>query len=111
MTVTFVNKGSVLVISIAGELDQHSADYIRQKIDAQMIRSTTRNIVFDLSKISFMDSSGIGVIMGRFKNIQQLGGKAALAGGAPQIRRIFEMAGILRLMPIYEDMNSAVSSF
>ena len=65
MQVKFSNKGKTLVVSVSGELDHHSAEFLREKIDGEIIKSTTRNIIFELSKLSFMDSSGIGVDTGQ----------------------------------------------
>ena len=111
MQVKFLNKGTTLVISIIGEVDHHSAEYIRSKIDAEMLKSITRNIIFDFSKVSFMDSSGIGIIIGRYKTIQKLGGKALIVNPNEQITKIFEMSGIFKLMPLYKDMDSALHAF
>jgi stage II sporulation protein AA (anti-sigma F factor antagonist) len=107
LQVKFTNKGSTLVISIIGELDHHTAEYIRQKIDSEIIKSTTKNIIFDFSKLTFMDSSGIGVIIGRYKNIQKLNGKAAIVNANQQIRRILEMSGLLRIMILHDSVDKA----
>lgn len=111
MQIKLTNKGTTLVISIIGELDHHTAEHIRQKIDGELIKSTTKNIIFDFSRLQFMDSSGIGVIMGRYKTIQKLNGKAAIAGAGSQVMRVLEMAGILRIMPAYDNMDAALKSF
>lgn len=108
MQIKFSNKGTTLIIGVSGELDHHSAEYARQKIDAEIIKSTTKNILFDLGKLSFMDSSGIGIIMGRYKNIQKLSGRAAIVNANAQVKRILEMSGILRIMPIYDNMDHAI---
>lgn len=107
MQIKFTNKSTTLVIGIAGELDHHSSEYVRQKIDAEMVKSTTKNIIFDFSKVTFMDSSGIGVIMGRYKNIQQWNGKAAVADVSPQIRRMLDMSGLQKLVPVYGNVDEA----
>ncbi|MCX8129261.1 MAG: anti-sigma F factor antagonist [Clostridia bacterium] len=109
MQVKFSNKGSTLIVSIIGELDHHSAEYIREKVDAEMMKSTTKNMIFDFSKVSFMDSSGIGVIMGRYKNIQKLNGKAVIVSVSDQIKRIFDMSGLLRIMPVYDNIDTAIN--
>ncbi|MDF2523318.1 MAG: spoIIAA [Clostridiales bacterium] len=108
LQIRFTNKGNTLVIGITGELDHHSAEYIRQKVDAEMMKATTKNIVFDFSKVSFMDSSGIGVIMGRYKNIIKLSGKTAIINANIQIKRILEMSGILKIIPVYDSINDAM---
>lgn len=109
LQIKFSNRGSTLIVSLVGELDQHSAEYTRQKIDAEIIRSTTKNIVFDLSKMSFMDSSGIGVIMGRYKNISRLKGKIAIAAAMPQIKRILDISGIFKFIPYFQSASEAVA--
>lgn len=111
MQVKFTNKSTTLIISIIGEVDHHSAEYIRSKIDAEVLKSTNKNIIFDFNKVTFMDSSGIGVIIGRYKTVQKLGGKAAIVNLSEQIRKIFEMSGIFKLMPLYENMGTALNAF
>jgi stage II sporulation protein AA (anti-sigma F factor antagonist) len=108
LKVKFTNKGSVLVIKISGELDHHSAEYFRQKIDSEIIKSTTRDIIFDLSNLDFMDSSGIGVLMGRYKNISKFNGRAVIVNPGKQIRRILEMSGILKIMKVYSNSEQAL---
>lgn len=110
MQVKFNNKGSTLIVSILGELDHHSAEYIRQKVDNEILKSTTRNVIFDFAKVSFMDSSGIGVIIGRYKNISKLNGKVAVVNASTQIGRILEMSGILRIISLYESIDTAIKA-
>lgn len=111
MQIKFVVKGTTLIIKIIGELDHHYSEYVRQKVDAQIMKSTIKNIIFDLSKLSFMDSSGIGVIIGRYKNIQNLKGKAAIVSTHSHINRILHATGILKIMNIYDDLDKAVNAF
>lgn len=109
MQIKFSYRGTTLIARVIGELDHHSAEYARQKIDGEMVKSTTKNLVFDFSQLTFMDSSGIGIIMGRYKNIQKLNGKIAIVCGNPQISRILKMCGIPKLMNIYDNLDSAIS--
>lgn len=110
MQVKLSNKGTTLIVGIVGELDHHSAEYIRQKVDGEIIKSSTKNVIFDLSNVSFMDSSGIGVIMGRFKNVQKLSGKTVLIGLNDHIKRIFDMAGLLKIIPEYDNVDIALKN-
>ena len=110
MQIKFSNRGTTLIVSIVGELDHHTAEYARQKIDNEITKSTTRNVLFDMSKLGFMDSSGIGIIMGRYKNIRKLNGNAAVVNANSHVRRILEMSGILKLMPFYDNMDSAINN-
>ena len=67
MKVKISYKGTILIASLEGELDHHSAQYVRQKIDSELMKSSNRDMILDFSKVSFMDSSGIGVVIGRYK--------------------------------------------
>lgn len=111
MQVKLSNKGTTLIASIIGELDHHSAEDARNKVDNEIIKATTKNVVFDFSKVNFMDSSGIGVIMGRYKNLQKLKGKVALVNPSPHIKRIFEMAGLFKFIPLFDTVDKAVREF
>lgn|GEM_PF-18010 len=107
--VKFSKRGQALIVSIVGELDHHSAEYIKSKVDSEIIKSSTKNMIFDFSKVSFMDSSGIGTIIGRYKKIKNLNGKTAIANISPQTKRIIEMSGLLKIIQIYESIDIAVS--
>lgn len=109
MKVKISYKGSTLIAGIIGELDHHSAEYIREKIDSELIKATTKNVIFDFSKVTFMDSSGIGVIMGRFKNVSKLNGKLSVANVSDQMLRIFEMSGLLKVIPTYDNIDIAIN--
>lgn len=110
MQVKFIKKGTTLVVSIMGEMDHHSAEYVRQKIDSEIIKSSTKNVVFDFSKVSFMDSSGIGVIVGRYKNVQKINGKTLMSNVDTQMKKIFEMSGLLKIIPVFDDIDMAIRS-
>ncbi len=110
MNIRFTNRGSTLIASFTGELDHHFAEYARNKIEGELLKATTRDVIFDFSGLSFMDSSGIGVIVGRYANIKKLGGKAAIICRDNKIRRILEISGILKLMSVYENLNSALDA-
>ncbi|HHV60605.1 MAG TPA: anti-sigma F factor antagonist [Clostridiaceae bacterium] len=110
MNVEFLNKGTALVIKIKGELDHHTAEDVRQKIDNEIMKSVAKNVVFDFSEVSFMDSSGIGVIMGRYKNLKQLRGKVSLVNLKPQLKKIFDMSGVFKYVPVYESIHEAINA-
>jgi stage II sporulation protein AA (anti-sigma F factor antagonist) len=110
LQVKFSKRGSTIIVSIIGELDHHSAEYIKNKVDSETMKSTTKNVIFDFSKVSFMDSSGIGTIIGRYKNIQKLNGKTAIVNMNTQIKRIFVMSGLMKIIPEYESIDEALSA-
>lgn len=110
MDIKFSNRGSTLIAVFSGELDHHFAEYARNKIDGELLKATTRNVIFDFSGLSFMDSSGIGVIVGRYANIKKLGGRMAIICKNQKIFRILEISGILKLVQVFDDLDNALES-
>lgn len=95
-----------LIISLKADLDHHLADEIREVIDDVIEERGVRNIIFDFSKISFMDSAGIGLIMGRYKKIREVG-KIAVVGINPSIERILQISGLHKIVKEYSDVAQA----
>lgn len=98
---------NTLITEISGELDHHSAAKIRSEIDAA-ISEETKNIILDLTNLTFMDSSGIGMIMGRYKKIQHHSGKLIIVAPKPQVKRILEMSGLLNIITIEASIRQAL---
>lgn len=92
--------GSTLWIWVPKELDHHSAEQICQKVDYQIQTRDIREIVFDFSETSFCDSSGIGMLMGRYKMIRALGGKIRAVRVQAQVARILTLSGITKIIPV-----------
>lgn len=108
MEIKLTNRGNTLIAKFLGELDDHTADYARQKIDNEIIKPITKNVIFDFTNLTFMDSSGVGVIMGRYKNIVKTNGKAAISCSNPQIIRLLEISGISKVIPVYPNVDTAL---
>lgn len=89
---------NMLMIRLAGELDHSMAAHIRAEVDALILDSRIKRLVFDLNELRFMDSSGIGLIIGRYKLMARRGGTVAVTGPDKHIDRIFEMAGLYQLV-------------
>ncbi len=106
----FIECGNALVAVLSGEIDQYCAAYIRNKIDIELELSPMKNLVIDLSKVDFMDSAGIGLIIGRKKNTEAMGGKIALAGADKKLMRILDLSGITRFIGVYSDYRKAVEA-
>ncbi len=100
----------VLIVRFTGELDHHTADHVRTKLDESIHSRQTDHIVLSLKDLQFMDSSGIGVILGRYKLIKSKGGKMAVCDATPPVYRLLEMSGLFKIMPIYESESDALSS-
>ncbi|MDE7211657.1 MAG: anti-sigma factor antagonist [Lachnospiraceae bacterium] len=102
--------GSVLIIMPTKELDHCTAVDVRQEADEQIERGGALHLLFDFSKIRFMDSSGIGVIMGRYKKVIFQGGNIACCGVEPEIDRILTLSGLYRIMPRFESRGEALAA-
>jgi len=95
-----------MIISLKADLDHHLADEMREVIDKIIDERGVRNIIFDFSKISFMDSAGIGLIMGRYKKIRGVG-RIAVVGVNPSIERILQISGLHKIVKEYPDVTQA----
>ena len=92
-----------LTIFLPGELDHHNAEEIRKRSDYLIDQNHIRYVIFDFTDTTFMDSSGIGVIMGRYKRIYMLGGEACAVHTSERMKKILTMSGVTRIMQIYEE--------
>ena len=96
----FDTDDNVLYINITEELDHHTTEKIRRKMDNEITRFMPRKVMFDFSKVSFMDSAGIGLLIGRYKLIKMLGGMAEIMNTNKSIEKVLEMSGIVKIIPI-----------
>ncbi len=96
----FYEEDKLLIFKITEEIDDFSVQKIRRRADYEIERYMPKKVVFDFNSVTFMDSAGIGLIIGRYKFAKMLGGTVELANLTNSIKRIFEMSGILRLIPI-----------
>ena len=92
--------GIALRIKLRGEIDHHSAVAVRSAIDEKIYELRPKRMVMDLSRIDFMDSSGLGLIMGRYALIQKLGGELIVSEPSDRVLRVFELAGLGRIIKI-----------
>ena len=89
--------GGALVVKLYGEIDQHCVSEIRDDIDRQIAIRNINSLIVDLGGVEFMDSSGIGMIMGRYKNMVSRGGKMMLVRPQPQVDKVLELSCIKKL--------------
>lgn len=92
-----------LTIFLPNELDHHNAEAIRKEADDLIEQKQIRCVIFDFADTNFMDSSGIGVIMGRYKLIYLLGGEVWAVNANERIKKILAMSGVTRIIQIYEE--------
>mgnify|MGYP002590477639 CR=1 FL=1 len=95
-------KNQCLVIRLPKEIDHCQAEQIRQECERSFMNFIIRDIIFDFSDTSFMDSSGIGIIMGRYKTVSLIGGEVWAVHTNERIRKILTFSGATKIMQIYE---------
>jgi len=88
-----------LIFEIHEEIDEYVVQNMRRRLDNEIERYMPKEVIFDFNKVSFMDSAGIGLIIGRYKLASILGGKVEVTNLTVQVRKIFEMSGILKIIP------------
>ncbi|CAM3875507.1 anti-sigma F factor antagonist [Mesobacillus zeae] len=91
-------KNNVLCIRLSGELDHHTADELREQATKALESENVRHIVLNLEELSFMDSSGLGVILGRYKQIKQLHGEMIVCAISAPVKRLFDMSGLFKIV-------------
>ena len=100
MEMTAIKRDKKMIVSLSGEIDHHSARDIRDAIDRLIIAERPECLILDLSGIDFMDSSGLGLILGRYTKIRDLQGVLEIEDPTPQIEKILKLAGVNRLIPV-----------
>ena len=90
----------LLILKITEEIDEHTTKEIRRRADYEIERYMPKRVIFDFDSVTFMDSAGIGIIIGRYKFAKMIGAKVEVSNLTKSVKRIFEMSGILKLIPI-----------
>ena len=102
METKFYEKDKLLIFKISEEIDDYTVRKIRRRADYEIERYMPKRVVFDFDSVTFMDSAGIGLIIGRYKFVNMLGGKLELTNLTQNVKKIFEMSGILKIIPVVE---------
>lgn len=102
MEINFYITGDTLVTSLAGEIDHYSAEKVRNDIDDEMKLYHAKNLIIDFSGVTFMDSSGVGMVLGRYNKVKALGGKVVILNANRLVKQILDMSGVFTLME-YEE--------
>ncbi len=101
--VELIQDGQRLTAQLTGEIDHHTAREMRERIDAAVLRGQVTTLRLDFGGVTFMDSSGIGLIMGRYRLMQGLGGKVEVIRASRRMTKLMEMAGLGLLKVIRPD--------
>lgn len=91
-------NGANLVLRVSEELDHHAAAQISKTVDVLIEKGNVKNVVFDFTGMTFMDSSGIGMVMGRYRKLQYFGGNVYVTGVGSGVDRIFSMSGLYKII-------------
>lgn len=102
MSVEIKTSGDTVTAYLSGELDHHSAKEMREAVDNSVELNMPSRLVLDFTGVSFMDSSGIGLVMGRYRTLSKTGARLYITGASKQIYKVMKLAGIERLAKLEE---------
>jgi len=108
MELKYLEEKKAIIVKINEELDHHTCSRLRNEIDSEIDFRVPEKLIFDFENVSFMDSSGIGIVIGRYKNMKSIGGEAIIANTRPTVKRIFEMSGMNKIVSFYDKVEDAV---
>ena len=100
MPVRIESSGQTVTAYLEGELDHHTAREIRETIDAELENGSVKLLIIDFRDVTFMDSSGIGLVMGRYRQMKFYDGELQVVNTSPQIYKVMRIAGLDRLAMI-----------
>ncbi|BBW95730.1 anti-sigma F factor antagonist [Geobacillus sp. FSL W8-0032] len=103
-------KQDVLIVRLSGELDHHTAEALREQVTDVLENQGIRHIVLNLGQLTFMDSSGLGVILGRYKQIKNMGGQMVVCAVSPAVKRLFDMSGLFKIIRLEADEQFALQA-
>ena len=101
MIIDLSGQQKLLTVRLDGELDHFTTARVREAVESELVRTGAVNVAFGFSGVTFMDSSGIGMILGRYKTVTALGGRIILFGMNGETERIMRMSGVDRIAEIY----------
>lgn len=96
-------RGSCLFVYVPRELDHHFAKQVTEEVDRELGKGNVRQLVFDFSDTTFMDSSGIGMLMGRYRMLHYSGGKVTAIHVSDRVNRIMRLSGIYKYIEISQE--------
>ncbi len=99
MQVSAKINNNTLILSLEGELDQHTASYVKTLLDEHLSQNVVKQVIFDLKNLEFMDSTGIGVLIGRYKKMKEKNVPIFILNPSSHIDKILNMTAIYQIMP------------
>lgn len=108
MEISFESSKETLIIAMKGELDHFASDNIKEEINKRLTYQNYLNIIFNFYGVSFMDSSGIGMLIGRYREVDMRGGRIAACCINRELMRIFDISGIKNIIRIFDSVEEAL---
>jgi anti-sigma B factor antagonist len=102
-------SGDCAVLQVSGEIDLYTAPVLRERIQDLAAKGTV-HIIADLSRVDFLDSTGLGVLVGGLRRLREAGGSLTLVISAPRIRRVFEITGLTKVFPPQPSVPAAITA-
>ncbi|WP_243290133.1 anti-sigma F factor antagonist [Bacillus sp. FJAT-47783] len=103
-------KKNVLCVRLSGELDHHTTEELRNQVNEVVETQKIEHMVFNFQDLRFMDSSGLGVILGRYKQIRNIGGEMVVCAVSPPIKRLLDMSGLFKIIRLEETEKAALAT-
>ena len=100
VNIDYQEKDKLLTFRITEEIDHHWSEKIRRQVDDEIERYVPKRVIFDFDQVTFMDSAGIGMLIGRYKVVKMLGGNVEMINVKSNIKKILEMSGIPKIIKI-----------
>lgn len=108
MRVRIEVKKRVMLATLIGELDHHAATQLRARFDRELAKHKIKTLIVDLSQVGFMDSSGVGLLIGRYRQMKLLGGGMCIVSASKTVNKMLTISGIRKLMKVYRDPKLAM---
>ena len=109
MEIRFRKKNKTIIIMVSGEIDHHTSKELKRQTESAFIEMAAKNIIFHFEKVTFMDSSGIGMLIGRYKQLQSIGGRISVVAVNEKITEIIRLSGLSKLIPLFDTIEDAFS--
>lgn len=110
MDLHWEHRPGLVIARVAGDLDLDTAPRFREMVDAAVLAAGADRLVLNLTRVTFIDSSGVGVILGRYRSMAAHGGRIALVTGPARVTRVLELAGVPQVMGCYRSESEAVAA-
>lgn len=106
MKIDYEKETRTLTVHIENEIDHHSCEQMKKEMDYEIQKKAPKKLIFDMKQVKFMDSSGIGLILGRYKYLLRIGGETEIVNTKKEVKRILDMSGIFKIIPIDEEVTT-----